>query len=120
MKRVPEIDEIHMHFDDGKVSSSRMSKVRILAVIPFDSVDEGSWADRAWNEDRERYYWVFAPTTDYIIIAKSVDPSEDGKYCTYYYARTNDGGWFSFGGENWNDGRLDSDDEIYTTNFKEK
>lgn len=115
--RVPEIDEVHCHFDDGKISKSRMSRVRILGVIPRNSISEDTEIYKKWCQDRLRFDWLMSYATDYFIIAKDFDIKDDnGKNVVHYYTRTNDCGWYSFG-DYWNDGRLDADDEMFNKNF---
>lgn len=100
-KNIPEVGKTYNCFDDGKISESRLYKVTITEIIPFEEADDDLL--KLWKEKLESY-WLFNKT-DYFIKFKSTESKEEPNGI---FARTKDGGWFGLGNW-WNSGTLDID-----------
>lgn len=111
---VPEAGKEYHIFDDEKIRHSRHYIAKILDIIPFEECRDTELLD-AWEENIAECYWLFAPKTDYFVIAES-DYDEN----PLYFVRTLDGGWFSIDYPNWWMGaRLDIDGSLYEIMCKE-
>jgi hypothetical protein len=98
---VPTVGEVRHFFDDGKIRESRHYMATVTEVIPFKRVPQK--LKKAWRKERWDCYWLYAYETDYFIKCKI--PKYDEK--PIYFARTQDGGWFSFDyGTWWMSGRM--------------
>lgn len=91
---VPKLFYTYHFYDDGKSSLSRHYYATVIEVIPYSSMKKlprYRKIFKTWKRQLKEHYWVFAPTTDYFIIA------EVPFYCEYplCFARTKPGGWFS-------------------------
>lgn len=106
---IPVVGKIYHMFDDGKITLSRHSLVKCIALIPFDEFQQHSMYPE-WRNTISECDWLYSPDTDYIAVCKLLN--DDGSDCEdaneFYYARTLDGGWFGFG-TFLDDGRLDVD-----------
>ena len=96
-----EISKTYNCFDDGKIRESRMYKVEVFDVIPFDKIDEDVLCQ--WEIEKTRCSWLYAEKTDFFIKTWNGEELE-------YFTRTKDGGWFSLGYMNC--GRLDVDGSL--------
>lgn len=86
--KLPIVNKEYNCFDDGKISNSRLYKVVIKEVIPFDKIDEDTL--QQWQEEVKQCYWLYEKQTDYFIKAwNGVDVET--------FVRTKDKGWFSMG-----------------------
>jgi hypothetical protein len=116
LQPVPEVGKEYHIFDDGKISPSRHYTAKVVEVIPFEQcADPESELNRAWKENVEECYWLFAKETDYFVKATS-------SYDTtpLFFVRTADGGWFSIDYPNvWMGARLDIDGELYNKMMEE-
>jgi hypothetical protein len=99
---VPEVGKEYHVFDDGKISPSRHSIVRITEVIPFADVNHKAFLEE-WQQEVQDCYWLYAKETDYFVKAERDDETD-------YFVRTKDGGWFSLG---FFGARLDVDGYLY-------
>jgi hypothetical protein len=99
---VPEVGKEYHVFDDGKISPSRHSIVRITEVIPFADVNHKAFLEE-WQQEVQDCYWLYAKETDYFVKAERDDETD-------YFVRTKDGGWFSLG---FFGARLDIDSSLY-------
>ena len=126
-KPVPEVRKDYHFFDDGKISRSRhyiatikklITKEEAKSIIfelteyfnDDDYYDYKSSLYDIWQSEIERYDWIIAKDTDYIVEA-SIPEYDDN---LIYFVRTKDGGWFSMNIQNdWQGGRLDIDGKIY-------
>lgn len=102
LQSLPIIGKSYNHYDDGKIKSSRLYKVIIKDVKPFDK----SLLTNEELDDMEQCDWIYSSNTDYIVFADIVwqDAVEHIKYI-----RTKYGGWFSLG---WNAGSLDVNNNL--------
>lgn len=100
---IPKIDKIYNCFDDGKIKESRLYKVKIKEIVPFDMIDKDTLAE--WNKEVKQCDWLYSKITDYFIKTISSDMDEE------IFVRTLDNGWFSIGGF-INSGRLDVDGSL--------
>lgn len=94
---IPELNKEYYYFDDGKIRFSRLDKVKITKIIPFDETSKAILS--IWKKEKEDCDWLYKSTTDYFICGRLIN--SDTKVM---FARTIDGGWFSLG---WDAGRLD-------------
>ena len=101
---LPEIGKTYNCFDDGKISKSRMYKVTITEIIPFDKADDELL--ELWKEVLS-IYWLFEKT-DCFIKFKSTEFKDKPNGV---FARTKNGGWFGLGNY-WNKGLLDIDGSL--------
>lgn len=110
LQPVPEGGKEYHIFDDGKISPSRHFIAKVDEVIPFaQCADPESELNKAWKENVEECYWLFAKETDYFVKATS---SYDAN--PLFFVRTTDGGWFSIDYPNvWMGARLDIDGKLY-------
>ncbi len=99
---VPEVGKEYHVFDDGKISPSRHSVVRITEVVPFADVNHKAFLEE-WQQEVQDCYWLYAKETDYFVKAECDDETD-------YFVRTKDGGWFSLG---FFGARLDVDNSLY-------
>lgn len=95
---IPEINKEYACFDDGKIRESRMYKVTITEIIPFDKIDNKTLIQ--WKNEVKQCHWLYAKKTDLFVKAHNGDEIE-------VFVRTKDDGWFSLGFMNC--GRLDVD-----------
>lgn len=133
LKQLPKIGEFYHFFDDGKTSASRHYICKIERIIPFNEAkdiilstprgeeiigSEGKFEsffidmslEDIWKEEVEQCYWLYNKETDYFIEASC--PVYDDN--SLWFARTQDGGWFSMNIQSWwQSGRLDSDNKIF-------
>ena len=129
-ERLPKVGDILPAFDDGKLTPSRLYPVKVIEVLPwnestlnrvFKTLDFFSELEtedifgefplkNAWNFAWHEYDWVFNSTTDYFIVTETnfdYEPIE-------IFARTKNGGWFSFPIDSYMTGsRLDSNMERF-------
>lgn len=87
---VPSIGRKYFAFNDGKVRPSRTVVIKITNIF-----DEKTIVDHIydlWKEVSEDCDFLYSSETDYFIYGEDVENPED----TYIFARTYDGGWFSF------------------------
>lgn len=134
MQEVPKVGNKHHFFDDGKMSDSRHYIAEVIEVITpedaknieitlNDGVDSLTytlyqlWEDEV-NEHRQGEHpcilvdkehtkpyapWLYEETTDFLVKCSIPDYEKD----FVWFARTIDGGWFSFNTTNtWMSGRL--------------
>lgn len=107
----PKKNRKYSYFDDGKITPSRHSFMKILDVIPFE---KARWEMlEFWNKVKEKTPWIFKDETDYFIIGYEVpDKYDDDPYPTLYttlFARDSSGGWYGFrtdDPETWWTGKL--------------
>lgn len=102
IKNIPELGKTYNCFDDGKITESRLYKVTITEIVPFNKADKELL--KLWKEEGLTSHWLF-DKTDYFIKFKS---EESDKEPYGVFARTKNGGWFGLGNW-WNSGRLDID-----------
>lgn len=103
---IPEIGKEYYCYDDGKISLSRESKVKILNIIPYKEASKN--IIELWKQDYHEFYFSTANITDYFIEAIG----EDNKIS--YFARTVYGAWFSIG-DIWDKGYLDAENKFHKT-----
>lgn len=108
LQPVPEVGKEYHIFDDGKISYGRHYIAKVLEIIPFDSCQDKALLDQ-WQHDSDNYFWLFAEKTDYFV--KAASPNYDDE--VLYFARTNEGGWFSIEYPNNSGARLDIDGSLY-------
>lgn len=109
---VPKCDNktLYAFFDDGKSGYGRRYIAVVNSVVPFDEVKKkDKKLYKAWKSEVKNCYWLYAKETDYFIsctvFGYSISP--------IWFARTVDGGWFSFDYEDtWESGRLDVSGKI--------
>lgn len=106
---IPEAGKEYHTFDDGKISPSRHSLIKVVEVIPFESCQDKELIN-TWKNDVEECYWLYSLETDYFVKAE-YEPGEGAAY----YVRTTDGGWFSIG---WWGARLDVTGKLYENMIK--
>lgn len=122
-KRLPKVGDILPCYDDGKVRPSRLYKVEVVDVIPFEEglkrefetvVDDYYGNTRfikaplsmAWERAYKDTDWIYNEATDYFIVTTNGNEYEPYEV----FARTKNGGWFSFPIKNYmTAGELDSD-----------
>lgn len=117
MQQIPKVGDVFPFFDDGKIKPTRLYKATVTKVI------KKGWAPlkmrRAWRRECREYDWLYAADTDYFIYCSI--PKYDTK--PVVFARTADGGWFSFDFPAfWMGGRLDVDGtarEVYEKYYGE-
>lgn len=115
-KRIPKIGEKLKAFDDGKIKPSRMWDAEIIDVIPFDEfLSKNKIGNqttekllKVWEKEVKDCAWLYAKSTDYFIITTPYFYDENFDI----FARTHDGGWFSFG-KLFGCSRLDVDNMLY-------
>lgn len=122
-RRLPKVGDILPCFDDGKKSPSRLYKVEVVDVIPFEEGLKREF-ETVFHDYHEDAFFIKAPLsvawerayrdtcrifdykTDYFIVTTNGDEHEPYEV----FARTKDGGWFSFPVRNYmTGGELDSD-----------
>jgi len=126
-KPVPKVGKEYHFFDDGKIRRSRHYIATIKRIITKeeaksiifklteyfnddDYYDYKSSLYDIWQSEIERYDWIIAKDTDYIVEA-SIPEYDDN---LIYFVRTKDGGWFSMNIQSdWQGGRLDIDGKLY-------
>ena len=126
-KPVPEVGKEYHFFDDGKIRHSRHYIATIKRLITKEEAksiifklteyfndddyhDYKSSLYDIWQSEIERYDWIIAKDTDYIVEA-SIPEYDDN---LIYFVRTKDGGWFSMNIQSdWQGGRLDIDGKLY-------
>lgn len=107
LKKLPEVGELYNHYNDGKITPSRHSVVKVTAVVPYNEVDNE--IKDIILEEQKNCDWLYAQTTDYVIFAEAVN-EDDSEYKNRVYIRTIDGGWFSIDYKTFlESGRLDID-----------
>lgn len=122
-KPVPEIGKIYNCYDDGKVSHSRLYKVKILDLIKFENA--GKFLLKVYQQliDNFDYLHLYAKETDYFVVGLSYELDIP---MIEIFVRTIDGGWFGIGFissnleveefSSWCIGRLDIDNSITINN----
>lgn len=88
---VPSLGHKYFAFNDGKVRPSRTVVIKITNVFDKKTM-VGSNIYDLWKEESEDCDFLYSLETDYFIYGEDVENPEN----TYIFARTNDGGWFSF------------------------
>lgn len=115
-KPVPEIGKVYNCYDDGKVSYSRLYKVKILDLIKFENTGKDLF--QAYLSEKDKWTHLYAKETDYFVVGLSYELSIP---MIEIFVRTIDGGWFGMGFINsdlnvddsgWCSGRLDIDNSI--------
>ena len=105
---IPEVGKVYHIFDDGKIKPSRHYIAKILELVPFEECQDAELIN-AWKHEVEECYWLYATETDYFVKAES-----DFDELPLYFARTEDGGWFSLDYPGWwRSARLDADGSLY-------
>lgn len=125
-RRLPKVGDVLPCFDDGKVRPSRLYNVEVVDVIPFEEglrrefemidfdYDDKTGEIRyikaplsvAWEKAYKDTDWIYNETTDYFVIGTNGDEYEPYEV----FARTKNGGWFSFPVKSYmTGGELDSD-----------
>ena len=98
---IPKKSKHYSYFDDGKITPSRHSYIKILDVIPFA---EASYEmTKYWEKMKKEVSWIFAKETDYFIIGYEMPDDEDHNWQTIYttlFARDVDGGWYGIRTDN--------------------
>lgn len=125
-RRLPKVGDILPCFDDGKKTPSRLYKVKVIDVVPFreglnrefetvfHDYHEAAFFIKAplsvaWDRAKDTD-WIFDETTDYFVITTNGDEYEPYEV----FARTKNGGWFSFPIKNdMTGGELDSEMEYF-------
>lgn len=114
LQPVPEVGKEYHIFDDGKIRPSRHYIAKIVKLIYPEDAYEITALYKAWQEQVEECYWLFAKETDYFVVAES-DYDKD----LIYFVRTTDGGWFSIDYPGcWMGARLDIDGSLYNEMLK--
>lgn len=114
LQSVPEVGKEYHIFDDGKIKPSRHYIAKIVKLIYPEDAYEITALYKAWQEQVEECYWLFAKETDYFVVAES-DYDKD----LIYFVRTTDGGWFSIDYPGcWMGARLDIDGSLYDEMLK--
>lgn len=109
LKPIPEIGKKYNCYDDGKIRLSRHCIAEITKVVPFKQF-AGMVDKKTYDEligDQQHCDWLYAPTTDFVVIATMSGTCYNEDNPTAYFFRTKNGGWFSI--DNWWAGRLDID-----------
>lgn len=88
---VPSIGRKYFAFNDGKVRPSRTVVIKITNIFDEKTM-AGSNIYDLWKEESEDCDFLYSSETDYFVYGEDVENPED----TYIFARTYDGGWFSF------------------------
>ncbi len=114
LQPIPEVGKEYHIFDDGKIKPSRHYIAKIVKLIYPEDAYEITALYKAWQEQVEECYWLFAKETDYFVVAES-DYDKD----LIYFVRTTDGGWFSIDYPGcWMGARLDIDGSLYNEMLK--
>lgn len=114
LQPIPEVGKEYHIFDDGKIKPSRHYIAKIVKLIYPEDAYEITDLYKAWQEQVEECYWLFAKETDYFVVAES-DYDKD----LIYFVRTTDGGWFSIDYPGcWMGARLDIDGSLYNEMLK--
>lgn len=114
LQPIPEVGKEYHIFDDGKIRPSRHYIAKIVKLIYPEDAYEITALYKAWQEQVEECYWLFAKETDYFVVAES-DYNKD----LIYFVRTTDGGWFSIDYPGcWMGARLDIDGSLYNEMLK--
>jgi hypothetical protein len=114
LQPIPEVGKEYHIFDDGKIRPSRHYIAKIVKLIYPEDAYEITALYKAWQEQVEECYWLFAKETDYFVVAES-DYDKD----LIYFVRTTDGGWFSIDYPGcWMGARLDIDGSLYNKMLK--
>jgi len=101
---IPKNKTSYNYFDDGKISKSRMSKIWITDIKPFDNVE--NFLITKWENEVINNPDLFAKETDFFVKGKIENSNE-----YLIFVRTTNNGWFSFNNSMW-DGRLDIDGKL--------
>lgn len=104
MTVIPKVGGVYHVFNDGKVTWSRHHLETCVEVIPFNDFKSHKMYSE-WLDCIKECDWLYAQTTDYIVVCKVMDDPDDE---LVYYTRTTDGDWFGFG-TMIGDGILDTD-----------
>ena len=99
---IPEINKTYSYFDDGKIRYSRMDKVLITEVIPFDKIDKETLS--IWQKESIRCDWLYRGNTDFFIKGHLKEENHET-----IFVRDIDNNWFSMG---WFGGTLDVDNSL--------
>ena len=87
---VPSIGRKYFAFNDGKVRPSRTVVIKITDIFNEKTIVDHIYD--LWREESENCDFLYSSETDYFIYGEDIEHPED----IYVFARTNDGGWFSF------------------------
>lgn len=94
---IPKKNKKYSYFDDGKISPSRHSFMKIIDVIPSDEASPDMLD--FWDAMKTSSDWIFAKETDYFIIGYEMPDYGDHNWQTIHttlFARDEDGGWYGF------------------------
>lgn len=124
---IPEVGKEYYFFDDGKISSSRCYKAKVLRIIPydeceeiFDTYDHDQNIPKSLKEIHKDEVencstldgtpQLYSKETDYFIECSIPEYDKHN----IWFVRTIDGGWFSMDIESdWQSGRLDIKSSLY-------
>lgn len=121
------IGKAYDFFDDGKISPSRLFRVKIQAIIPFSEAGQrfcycGEGGSEVFREvygtsmptlaDMWRHNWLEYPRlldhkTDYLVVAEYVPGDYEPSGCSRLVFARSHGGWYTI--DPYNNGRLDHD-----------
>ena len=111
MQPIPTVGKSYRCFDDGKIRFSRCYVVKITEVLGYmEFKRKYPSAFKMWVHERKECYWLFARRTDKFVIRDEYD--DDNEHVFDVFARTKDGGWFSFG-NGWSGGELDVTETLW-------
>ena len=114
---LPELGKRYHFFEDGKSGPSRHYIVEITKVVPRRRMkDEDILAN--WRAEVNGCDWLYDKKTDYFVFGKIVLTPTELDSEEFIFARTQDGGWFSFSNGFW-DGELDVDSSKYNEIIKD-
>jgi hypothetical protein len=102
MESVPDINKVYNFFEDGKLR--RNDRVEVTGVLTFDEIDDKT--KEIWKEELDTFKMLYSDKTDFFIQGTLLSNN-----IKLVFARTIDGGWFSFTNYVW-DGRLDVDGKM--------
>ncbi len=91
---IPSVGNTYNCFDDGKIRPSRLLKVKVEEVIPFNEASEETM--NLWKQELEDCPWLYAAKTDFFIKA-IVANGDDYDYGEQIFVRTKKQKWFSMG-----------------------
>lgn len=111
-QRIPNSGEKFMFFDDGKISMSRMFQATVLKVYNPDEVP--SFVKEAQNDNNTDWLFIKDKETGHYVSDVYIECSIPGYDENHiWFARTQDGGFFSIDIQNdWQGGRLDVDGRL--------
>ena len=105
---LPEIGKDYYVYDDGKIKPSREYKIKIVNIIDTKNLPNDIRND--WEDAVINLYWLFLAKEGKVIVGEIIvndnnyddveidnNDDKDNESPTYeYFAKTIDGGWFSF------------------------